>query len=218
MERERTPYEIIYYSIYLVFEGLSFRACSRAISPLIKRTHKAVWDWYQEIGSDRSFQRMFRLGRERVKIIAIDETGITIAGSQAFLFIAYEPFEDRILGLHLAWTPNSISVEMFLRDLIRKYGRHPIWTDGADWYSLACESMNLKHHVYMHGSWLWEVTERTVQRLKDRTESFDDLFPCRSHGTKCKLNHIRNWICVFWLHHQPEYQEFVAQIKKRISS
>ncbi len=35
--------------------------------------------------------------RERVKIFAVNETGITIAGMQAFLFIAYEPFEDRIL-------------------------------------------------------------------------------------------------------------------------
>jgi hypothetical protein len=82
-ERERTPFEIIYYAVYLVFEGLSFRACSRAIQPLVKKTHKAVWDWYQEIGEDRSFHRLFRLGRERVKIFAIDETGITVAGRQA---------------------------------------------------------------------------------------------------------------------------------------
>ncbi|MDG6999756.1 MAG: hypothetical protein JRN15_11640, partial [Nitrososphaerota archaeon] len=97
MERERTPLEIMYYAVYLVFEGLSFRACSRAIQPLIKRTHKAVWDWYQEIGRDASFHRLFRLGRQRVKIFAIDETGVIVAGSQAFLFIAYEPFEKRIL-------------------------------------------------------------------------------------------------------------------------
>ena len=56
---------------------------------------------------------------------------------QAFFFIAYEPFEDRILGLHIAWTPSSISAEMFPRDLMRKYGHHPVWTDGADWYKLA---------------------------------------------------------------------------------
>ena len=112
-----------------------------------------------------------------------------------------------------SWTPNSISVEIFLEDLIKKYGRHPVWTDGADWYSLACESMNLKHHVYEHGTWLWEVTERAVQRLKDRTESFDDLFPCRNHGTKCKFVHIYNWINMFWLHHQPMYQSFIKAIK-----
>jgi hypothetical protein len=32
---------------------------------------------------------------------------------------------------------------------------------------------------YPHGGWMWEVMERQIQRLKDRTESFDDdLFPC----------------------------------------
>lgn len=156
---------------------------------------------------------LFRLGRERVKIFAIDETGITVAGSQAFLFIAYEPFEKRILGLYFAWNPNSLSVEIFLKDLLRKYGRHQVWTDGADWYSLACESLKLKHHVYMHGSWLWEVMERTIQRLKDRTESFDDLFPCRSHGLKCKFVHINNLINVFWLQNQPVYQSYMKAIK-----
>jgi hypothetical protein len=48
-ERERTPFEIMYYAVYLLFEGLSFRASSRAIEPLVMRTHKAVWDWYQEV-------------------------------------------------------------------------------------------------------------------------------------------------------------------------
>jgi putative transposase len=203
----------MYYAVYLVFEGLSFRACSRVIRPFVRRTHKAIWDWYQDIGSDASFHRMFRLRRERVNIFAIDETGITIAGMQAFMFIAYEPFENRILGLHFSWTANSISVEGFLKNLVRRYGRHPVWTDGAEWYSLACESMNLKHHVYLHGSWLWEATERAVQYLKDRTESFDDLFPCRSIGRKCGFKHIQNWMNMFFLHHQPLYQSFIKAIK-----
>jgi transposase-like protein len=106
----------------------------------------------QEIGHDESFHRKFRLGRERVKIFAVDETGIVVAGKQAFLFIAYEPFEDRILELDLAWNPSSLSVEMFLRDLVKKYGRHPVWADAGDWCPPAGESMNLKHHLYGHGS------------------------------------------------------------------
>jgi hypothetical protein len=85
---------------------------------------------------------------------------------EAFLFVAYEPFEERILGLYFAWNPNSISVELFLKDLVRKYGHHQVWTDGAEWYALACQSMNLKHHVYPHYSWMWEVTERAVQRFE----------------------------------------------------
>jgi hypothetical protein len=76
--------------------------------------------------------------------------------------------------------------------------------------------MNLKHHhVYEHGTWLWEVMERerAVQRFKDRTESFDDLFPCKNHGIKCKLAHVSNWINVFWLHNQPKYQLFIKAVK-----
>ena len=68
----------MYYAVYLVFEVLSFRTCSRAIAPFINRTHKAVWVLYQEIGSDNSFHKLFRLGRERVKIFAVDETGVIL--------------------------------------------------------------------------------------------------------------------------------------------
>ena len=87
---------------------------------------------------------MFRLGRERIKIFAIDETGVKVAGEDAYLFVAYEPFVNRILGLYFAWNPSSLSVELFLKDLVRKYGRHPVWTDAGDWYPPACELMNLK--------------------------------------------------------------------------
>jgi putative transposase len=214
LERERTPYEIMYYAIYLVFEGLSFRACSRVLEPFTKRSHVAVWQWCQELGSCQKLHRLFRLGRERVKIFAIDETGVNVAGAEAYLFVAYEPFVNRILGLYFAWNPNSISIEMFLRDLIRKYGRHPVWTDAGDWYPPACESIHLKHHSYMHGSWLWKVMERQMEKLKDRTEAFDDMFPCKSHGARCRLRHISNWINLFWLHHQPKYLSFINKIKE----
>ncbi len=150
------------YFVFLVFEGLSFRACARTIGPFVKRTPKAIWDWSQDVGSNTKLHRLFRAGRRRVRIFTVAEIAITIAGLQVFLFIACEHFEDSILGLHLAWNPSSISVEIFLKGLVHKYGRHPVWTDGADWYKLACQSMNLKHHVYQHGSWLWEVMERAV--------------------------------------------------------
>src|SRR5579883_730045 len=84
-------------------------------------------------------------GWERIKIFAIDETGVKVAGEDAYLFVAYEPFVNRILGLYFAWNPSSLSVELFLKDLVRKYGRHPVWTDAGDWYPPACELMNLKH-------------------------------------------------------------------------
>ena len=152
MERERTPLEIVYYAIYLVFEGLSFRGCARAIEPFTKRSHVAVWQWCQEMGSYRRMHKIFRLGRERVKIFAIDETGVNVAGAEAYLFVAYEPFVNRILGLYFAWNPSSISVEMFLRGSNQEV-RPPSRLDGrCELVQLACATMSMKHHVYMHGA------------------------------------------------------------------
>ncbi len=71
-------------------------------------------------------ERLFRLGRERVKAFWMDETVIRVGNLDAFLFIAYEPFEDRILGLYFGRNPNSMFVELLLRDLVRKYGRHQV--------------------------------------------------------------------------------------------
>jgi putative transposase len=34
--------------------------------------------------------------------------------------------------------------------------------------------------------------ERTMQDIKDRTESFDDYFPCRKKN--CKFKHVMNWL------------------------
>ena len=68
--------------------------------------------------------RIFRLGRERVKIFTIDETGVKAGGEDGWLFVAYEPFVNRILRLYFPWNHSSISVEIFLKD--------QVWTDGAD--------------------------------------------------------------------------------------
>jgi transposase-like protein len=58
------------------------------------------------------------------------------------VWMAYEPFSRRILGLWLSWT------RKFLKTLVRLYGRHPVWTDGAPWYSDACRSLGLEHYRY----------------------------------------------------------------------
>ncbi|MHB2036335.1 MAG: hypothetical protein ACYCPW_06290, partial [Nitrososphaerales archaeon] len=55
---------------------------------------------------------------------------------------------------------------------------------------------------------VWELIGRQIQRLKDMTECFDDTFPCRSVGVKCRLKHVKNCINVFFLHQQPEFIEF----------
>ncbi|MDR4492334.1 MAG: hypothetical protein R2685_15780 [Candidatus Nitrosocosmicus sp.] len=37
------------------------------------------------------------------------------------------------------------------------------------------------------------LIERKIQYVKDRTESFDDYFPC-CKKQNCKLEHIKQWI------------------------
>ncbi|MEM4315146.1 MAG: hypothetical protein QXI97_00285 [Nitrososphaerota archaeon] len=66
---------------------------------------------------------------------------------------------------------NGVQAELFLESLVMVYGRHPVWTDGAPWYSEACLGLGLEHRRYRLGEWLFQAMERAVQMLKDRTIS-----------------------------------------------
>jgi putative transposase len=86
-----------------------------------------------------------------------------------------------------------IAEEQFIRSLVRKYGKHLVSTDGGGtWYPQACKFLKLKHHIHLPCE-KSIIIERTIQYVKDRTESFDDYFPCRSERRRCKLEHILNW-------------------------
>jgi putative transposase len=57
---------------------------------------------------------------------------------------------------------------------VKKYGKHPVSTDGGTWYPQACKFLNMNHHL--HSFYEKRMIERTIQYIKDRTESFDDYF------------------------------------------
>jgi hypothetical protein len=57
-----------------------------------------------------------------------------VGGFSAWVWMAYEPFSRRILGLWLSWT------RKFLKTLVRLYSRHPVW------YIDVCKS--LEHYRY----------------------------------------------------------------------
>ena len=61
---------------------------------------------------------------------------------------------------------------------------------------------------------LKSLIERAVHHLKDRTEGFDDHFPCRR--PRCTLTHVKNWLRAFLLHQQPEYLRLTALAKEVI--
>ena len=62
------------------------------------------------------------------------------------------------------------------------------------WYPpQACKFLKIKHHI--HSYYDKSIVERTIQYLKDRTECFDDYFPCRKYN--CKLEHVIKWLDLF---------------------
>lgn len=92
--------------------------------------------------------------------------------------------------------------ERFIVDLVGIHGKHPVSTDGGTWYLQSCRFLKLDHHV--HSSLEKSLIERTMQYIKDRTESFDDYFPCKLKN--CKLKHVRNWLQLFVDHHNKELE------------
>ena len=110
-----------------------------------------------------------------------------------WLWIAIESIEKVILDMHISFERSILVAKRFLQELIRKYGKYPVSTDGGTWYPQACKFLKLKHHT--HSSYEKSIIERTIQYIKDRTESFDDYLPCQKDN--CKLQHIKNWFNLF---------------------
>ena len=91
-----------------------------------------------------------------------------------------------------------VANERFLSDIIDAYGQHPVSTDGCGtWYPQACKYLKLKYHL--HSSYEKSISKRTMQYIKDRTEGFDDYFPCRKK--KCKLKYVKQWLKLFLDHY-----------------
>jgi hypothetical protein len=66
----------------------------------------------------------------------------------------------------------------------------------------ACRFLRLPHHI--HSTFEKSIIERTIQYIKDRTECFDDYFPCRKKN--CKLLHVWNWLNLFVGYHNKQLQ------------
>ena len=73
--------------------------------------------------------------------------------------------------------------ERFIHELSTTYGKQSVSTDDGTWYPQACKFLKLEHHL--HSKFEKSIIERTIQYIKDRTECFDDYFPCRKN--KCRL-------------------------------
>jgi putative transposase len=188
-ERNRTSTIVVMYSLYLYFLGLSLRNTSKALIIFKddKRSHVSVWNWIQRFGSLQIYKR------KRVPAFIIDETVIQIGNQHFWLWFCIEPIHSSVLGIYISEERNMLVAEKFIRSLVEKYGRHTVYTDGGTWYDEVCNIIGLKH--YLHSPFQKSLMERVNQYFKDRTESFDDYYPCRQ--MECNLFHVYNWIQFF---------------------
>jgi putative transposase len=191
-ERERTSAETILYALYLYFLGLSFRNTSRAIHSFGEdgegRSHVAIWKWVQRFNPRRIYHC------KRVSAFLIDETMLQIGSDGAWLWIAVEPIHRQILGVHISRHRNMLVAESFLRTLIKIYGKPTVYSDGGSWYPEACSYLDLEH--ILHSPYEKSIVERTIEYLKDRTEAFDDYYPCMKAGF-CNFRHVHKWLILF---------------------
>jgi putative transposase len=142
-----------------------------------------------------------RIIRVWSEIFVDKETMLQIDGQKYWLWIAYEPNLNACLMMHLSRERTIFFVcYKFFKQLRNRYGtRKPIFTDGARWYNDPCRWLRLEHRVY--GTEMKNLMERFIQQIKDRTECFDDHFPCRKPD--CDRQHVWNWlkkIFVLYLH------------------
>jgi len=178
------------YSLYLYFLGLSKRNTSNASEPFKdqKRSHVAVWNWIQRFGSCHIYKR------KRVSAFIIDETIIQIKDRYFWLWICIEPNHKSMLGIYISEERNMSVEENFIHSLVDKYGKHTVYTDGSIWYPQTCTFLHLKDRL--HSPLKKSMIERLMEYFKDRTESFDDYYPC-INKQNCDLQRVYNWIKLF---------------------
>jgi len=83
-----------------------------------------------------------------------------------------EPENKQILAQSISKERNKFVAKKFISKLVVTCGSHSVSTaDGEIWYPLQeCRFLKLNHHL--HFSFEKSLIERTMQYIKDRTESF----------------------------------------------
>lgn len=184
--------EDIIYAVDLYFDGLSLRRTSKTLSRFVIRSHTAIKDWIQKYQPQRLLSK-----KKKIAELIVDETLIKVGTDYIWLWVAIEPENRQILAVTISKERNILIAEKFISDIVKVYGKHQVSTDGGSRYPQACQFLKIDHHI--HSPLEKSLIERTIQYIKDRTESFDDYFPCRKEN--CKLKHVKQWIKVFAWHH-----------------
>jgi hypothetical protein len=72
--RNRTPYILKIYAIYLYYSARSLRLASKCLEPLIKRLHVSIWKWLQYMYINNNLVNIDRRReKKRIKCVMIDK-------------------------------------------------------------------------------------------------------------------------------------------------
>jgi putative transposase len=169
---------------------------SERLSCFVKRNHVSIWNRVQKY-----HPKKVSSSKKKIVEFIVDETLIKVGSEYIWLWITVEPENRQILALTISKERNMFVAERYLSDLVEVHGKHPVSTDGGGtWYPMACRFIGLENHI--HSPYEKSIIERTMQYIKDRTESFDDYVPCRRKN--CKLKHVKNWLNLFVDYHNKE--------------
>jgi len=84
-----------------------------------------------------------------------------------------------------------LAAYLLLKRLRSRYGRKPIYTDGALWYPEACRWLRLKHHIY------GDESKNLAERMKSQEQNrvLRSLLPYFKE--ECDMEHVHNWMRLF---------------------
>jgi putative transposase len=188
-QRQRTKLQDVAYYLYLYFLGLFYRNTAKALQRFANGGHVYIWKWIQKYKPKMASNKS-----KKIHEFIIDETQNRVGSRYVRLWVAIGPTNRQILQIDISFERSMLVAERFIASLTDEFGRHPASTDGdRTWYPQACRFLKPKHHI--HSPFEKSIVERKMQHIKDRTECFDDCFPCRR--AKCNLHHFKNWLNLF---------------------
>jgi putative transposase len=112
-KRNRTFSKYIYYALKLYFSGLFLRKTSEHLSPFIKRNHFLFGTGFSNIS------QVMYLKRKKVSEFIIDETLLKVSNEFVWLWIAIEPIDKIILGIHISFERTMLLLNDFYKNWLR---------------------------------------------------------------------------------------------------
>jgi len=186
--RERTPVEIILYSVFLYLSRLSLRRVCSTIAPFIKRSRTFVWKWVHKFGGILRDCYSDRLP----EVVVIDQTPLKVRDMYLWFWFVIDPKSRKLVFFMITRSRTNLACKKLLRGTQRMYRCLPsvAITDSGSWY-LMLRRYGIEHKVVSGG--IRNYIERLIETIKDRTRVFDNYFP----SERWKVEHVYRWLNLY---------------------